>query len=220
MLGLVTANTILWNKFVWNLITSALFEENLLKLTIDIVLVYLSIPSQIDYTPYDQFALYLLITTLLSSIATSTYCLIRFFSTGRESMLLEPIFGCSGLIIALMMYARKSLGKTPIISLFGNMNNSGDSPLYALIAYISYNNSPLIIISLLLTCWLFRIRYLALDCCLAICSCIISWSYLRFFYLNEDGSYGTPMDEFAFVQMFPQVLNIIYDCIIIINIVI
>lgn len=206
-LGLVTANTVLWNKYVWNILTAALYEESILRVIIDVAFIAMAAPTNIDYLPYDQFGLYMLITTLLTTLSTSFYCIIRFFSTGRESMVLEPIYGCSGLIVTLLMFSRKHLGKTPIFSL--PKTGGAMDYLSAPISKLTYNNMPIIIICALLLCWFLRLRWLALDASFAITGCLISWVYLKFYYRNEDGSYGTPAEEFAFVNMFPEPLHMV-----------
>lgn len=160
-------------------------------------------PTKIDYVPLDQFGLYMLVCTLLTTLSTSFYCIIRFFSTSRESMVLEPIYGCSGLIMTLVMYTRKHLGHSPVVSI----SKTGRALDYVIVpvSQLTYNNMPVIMVCALLLCWFLRLRWLALDAPFAICSCLVSWSYLRFLYRNEDGSYGTPAEEFAFVNMFPEV---------------
>ena len=186
-LGLVTANTLLWNKYVWNLLTGAFYEESFLKLLVDVCVFVLVSPSAVDYLPIDQFAIYMFVTVLGSSLATSFYCIIRFFSTGREAMILEPIYGCSGVIIALTMYCRKHLGKTPIISITKvdtNVDNIIIDTLIRVISQVTFNNLPLIIIFVELLCWFLRFRWLALDTPFAIFSLLISWSYLKFYYHN------------------------------------
>lgn len=186
-LGLVTANTLLWNKYIWNLLTSAFYEESMLKLFVNIWFFVLVSPSAIDYLPIDQFALYVFATILGSSLTTSFYCIIRFFSTGREAMILEPIYGCSGVIIALTMYCRKHLGKTPILTVTKidqNIENAAVDTLIKVSSQVTFNNLPLIIIFVELLCWFLRFRWLALDTPFAISSLVISWSYLKFYYRN------------------------------------
>jgi hypothetical protein len=202
-LGLVTANTVLWNKYVWNVLTAVVYEESLPKVLIDVICIAMAAPTKIDYLPYDQFGLYMVVSSLLTTLSTSFYCIIRFFSTSREAMVLEPIYGCSGLIMTLVMYSRKHLGKTPVIAIA----KTGGSLDYFIIpiTQLTYNNMPVVMVSALLLCWFLRLRFLALDAPFAICSCVISWAYLKFYYRNEDGSFGTPASEFAFVHMFPEV---------------
>lgn len=233
MLGLVTANTVLWNKFVWNVITAAFYEESYVRCIIDIIcILYVTPTRHVEYLPVDQFAIYLFVCVFLSSITTSTYCLIRLLSTGREAMVLEPIYGAAGVIIALTMYSRKHLGRTAILGLYqknvpikssasvaeggdqqgGNDSSSGagsPNPILVVLHSLTFNNLPPIIVVALLFCWFIRERWLALDAPFAISSLLISWSYLRFFYVNEDGTAGTPGEEFAFVAMFPQPLHVV-----------
>ena len=39
ILGLLPANTLVANKYIWNLLTAAFYEKSVLKLTLDLVLV-------------------------------------------------------------------------------------------------------------------------------------------------------------------------------------
>lgn len=149
----------------------------------------------------DQFALYFVFSVLFCSIGTSAYCFIRYFGTGLEEMLITPIYGNNGLIITLLMYARIQLKGEPIVSN---------------IPYITYHNTPLIILAFQLLLWLVGLgKLLALDLPFTVISIFFSWSYLRFYYrfqsaeVNTNNSVqvtGDQSEEFQFIKMFPEAL--------------
>ena len=69
-IGLVTANTLITNTYVWNLVTSCFYETNPIKLLIDIFGL-LCITKPIEIPSVEQFGLYFLFGILASTIGTS-----------------------------------------------------------------------------------------------------------------------------------------------------
>lgn len=192
-LALITGYT-LANSYVWNLLTSCFYETNVVKLCLDVVsFVVVSRGVQIK-GGLDQFCLFIIFTLLASTMCTTTYCFIRFFATSLEEMLMEPIYGFSGVFMAYSMYAR--------------MIQRGES-VHNAIPQLTYQNLPLVVIAAQLLLWLVGLRVLALDLPFTIVSLLFSWSYLRFFYRFEgDGVLlGDRSEEFAFVVMFPEPLH-------------
>ena len=89
-LALVTANTLITNTYVWNLVTSCFFETNILKLLSDIGSLVL-LANSIQIKNNEQFFLYFIFSLLACTIGTSIYCLVRFFSSGNEIMIICKI---------------------------------------------------------------------------------------------------------------------------------
>jgi membrane associated rhomboid family serine protease len=90
ILGLLPANTLVANKYIWNLLTSAFYEKSILKLALDVVLlVFVIARSGLVVESYDQFGLYMVCCILAATVGSSAYCFTRFFTTGLEEMLLE-----------------------------------------------------------------------------------------------------------------------------------
>ena len=114
-LALVTANTLITNTYVWNLLTSCFYETSLLKLISDIGSLVL-LAHSIKINSNEQFFLYFVFSLLACTIGTSTYCFIRFFSSGHEDTLITPIYGFNGVIMCVLMFARQQrrdeLGKS------------------------------------------------------------------------------------------------------------
>ena len=105
-LALVTANTLITNTYVWNLVTSCFFETSILKLISDIVSLVL-LANSIKIKNNEQFFLYFIFSLLACTIGTSTYCFVRFFLSGNEVMLINPIYGFNGVIMCVLMFARQ-----------------------------------------------------------------------------------------------------------------
>lgn len=149
----------------------------------------------------DQFVLYFVFSILFCTIGTSAYCFIRYFGTGLEEMLVTPIYGNNGLIITLLMYARLQLKGEPLINT---------------IPYITYHNTPLIILVFQLLLWLVGLgKLLALDLPFTVISIFFTWSYLRFYYrfhstdVNTNNAIqvtGDQSEDFQFIKMFPEAL--------------
>jgi hypothetical protein len=191
-IALVTGNTLVANKFVWNLITSCFYETNIFKLILDITS-YIMITKSIKIDAIDQFGLYFIFSIFACTLGTSAYCFIRFFATGLEEMLMEPIYGFSGVFMFTLMYARLQLGNEPVINH---------------IPQITFNNLPLLVIIAQLILWFVGLKVFALDLPFTIMALFFSWSYLNFFYKFEESSnLGEKMDEFSFVNMFPETLH-------------
>lgn len=191
-IALVTGNTLVANKFVWNLITSCFYETNFLKLILDITS-YIMIAKSIKIDAMDQFGLYFVFSILACTLGTSAYCFIRFFATSLEEMLMEPIYGFSGVFMFTLMYARLQLGNEPITNH---------------IPQITFNNLPLLMVILQLLLWFVGLKVFALDLPFTIMALFFSWSYLRFFYkFEENSNLGEKMDEFSFVNMFPETFH-------------
>ena len=170
VLGLVTVNTIIANSYVWNLATSCFYEKSILKLFFDFVgmCIYMSYP--VKYEPVDQFALYFALSILSCTIGMSIWCFARFFFTGMESMLIEPIFGFGGVLIILLMHARTQIPNEMITKYMPNL---------------TFNNLPVVILFIQLICWLIGLRFLASDISFSFIGLIFSWSYLRYYIKNN-----------------------------------
>lgn len=190
-LSLVTVNTLIANKLVWNLITCSIIELNIFKLLLDVGLLAVIPSEKLVTTPSEQFGLYLLFTMLACSVATSFYCLIRFFSTGLEATVMEPIYGFNGILVAFLMFARQTLK---------------DTPLLPQITQINFHNISILLLLVQLLCWCIGLESLHCDMPFTLVSILFSWSYLRFFYRHANGVTGNADPDFSFIFMFPDVL--------------
>ena len=70
ILGLVTANTLITNTYVWNLVTSCFYETNIVKLIIDLILLFVTMKS-FRITNIEQFSLYFVFSILACTIGAS-----------------------------------------------------------------------------------------------------------------------------------------------------
>lgn len=122
-MGLSVAQTAVTNHFVWNLFTSAFYEKYILKLLAGILMVTVVCPptNRISYSPWDAFGLYIVLSVLSMTVLTSAYVLVRFFSTGHEDILFDPVYGCSGILISAAMYTRLRMCKGQLVMSSPNM---------------------------------------------------------------------------------------------------
>lgn len=192
--GLVTANTLITNRYVWNLITACFYETNPLKVFVDITL--LLVGTRLTAVPsIEQFGLYFAFNVLACTIGTSAYLFVSFFATGKEELLITPHYGFGGVLMAVLMFARQQLRGVSI---------------HSSIPRITYHNFPLIVISAKLILWIFLIETLSMDIYFSVIGFFFSWSYLRFYYrYQEHEPLGDSAEDFSFVAMFPEPLHII-----------
>lgn len=194
VLGLVTANTLITNTYVWNLITACFYETNPIKLLLDILELLIA-TKPLSIVSIEQFGLYFALTTLASTIGTSVYCFVIFFTTGQEASLITPFYGCHGIIITILMFARQQQRNLTI---------------FEIMPYITYNNLPVIIVAIQFLLSIVRLDFLVMDMHFSVIALFFSWSYLRFYYKFQEGELlGDRSEEFSFVNMFPEKLHIV-----------
>lgn len=190
-LSLITANTLITNTYVWNLITCSFYETNIVKIAIDITILYV-ITKNITITNWEQFSIFFGFTLLACSLITSTYYFFRFLFTSMEDFLILPTYGFDGVLMLLMVYARQQF-KGQVI--------------HPVAATITYNNLPIVFLAYLFIITILGLRILCMDVMFGLISLLFSWSYLRFYYrYNEGDAPGDSAEDFTFVGMFPEVI--------------
>ena len=195
-LALVIVNTLIADKQIWNIVTCQFYEKSIIKLLFDLAGILIITKSTRIIGGYKQFGLFFAVSLFCCSFFTTVYCFIRFFSTGIEDMIMEPIYGFAGVFMIMLTYGRQQLQNEPV---------------FVQLPSINYNNLPLIVVSVQLILWLVGLKILALDLPFSIIAMLVSWSYLRFYYKFETNSttFGDRSDSFAFVAMFPEVRDFI-----------
>lgn len=190
-IGLVPANTLITNTYVWNLVTSCFFETNAVKLAFELFVFWFATRPIIEPS-FEQFGLYFAFSVLACTMGTSVYCFIRFFTSGNELLLITPVYGLSGINISLLMYVRQQ------------MRNESVHHSYPI---ITYHHLPVLLLSIQLILALLGLKSLSADLPFSIAGLFFSWSYLRFYfrYSDVDSSVGDKSDDFAFIAMFPEV---------------
>lgn len=191
-LGLVTVNTLIADTQIWNILTCQFYEKSMIKLAFDLAGILVITKSTKIIGGYNQFSLFFAVCLFSCSFFTSAYCFIRFFSTGIEDMIMDPIYGFAGVLMIMLTYGRQQLQNEPVLPQLPS---------------ITYNNLPIIFLAVQFIMWLVGLKMLAVDLPFSIVAMLVSWSYLRFFYKFEDNStaLGDRSDSFAFVAMFPEV---------------
>lgn len=193
VLSLITANTLITNTYVWNIVTSCFFETDILKVLSNVGSVVM-IANCLAINNVEQVGLLLLFSILACTVGTSVYCFFSLIRTGKEDSLVTPIYGFNGIMVTLLMMARQQLGK---------------QCLYKDIPWLTYHQSPLIVVLFQLIFWCFGIHVFSRDLSFSVIALFFSWSYLRFFYKFSDTEFGDRSDEFSFVGMFPERLHIV-----------
>lgn len=166
VLGLVVANTILSNSYVWNLLTASFFETSIIKLVVDgAVLFYIF--KMVNYPHVEHFASYLAVCILSCTVLTSTYCILIYFATADPALIVSPMYGFGGILIAILMYARQYKGQESI---------AGASPIH-----ISFHTLPVVLLLIEAGVWAAGFGKYARDLPFVVISLFMSWSYLRFY---------------------------------------
>lgn len=205
MLALSPANTLIAKKYVWNLVTCSFFEANLVKLLCDLMVLALTVKPSVDLGSNGHFLIYIAVVVLGCGVFTFLYCMIRFFATGLEEMLIEPMYGFSGTFIAIAMFYRVHLKNEIVIPGF---------------PVVTYHNLPVIVLVGQFMCYAISpLKFMAHDLPFTVVAIPLTWSYLKFFYKHED-AFGNSLsganepgavvgEEFNFVNMFPEPLHVV-----------
>ena len=205
LLALSPANTIIAKKYVWNMFTCSFYEVNIVKLFCDLLILVASAKSSVRFGDASQFIIYMITSIAGCGVLTFVYCMIRFFATGLEEMLIEPMYGFSGTYIALAMFYRVQLQ---------------DTAVFPALPMITYHNLPIVVLVGQFICYAISpLKFMAYDLPFTLVAIPLSWSYLKFFYKFEDSfgndksSIGGPGsavgEEFNFVNMFPEPLHVV-----------
>lgn len=191
-LSLIPVNTLIANKYVWNLLTCAFYEKYLIRIVIDIFLIVFA-TRPLEISSYEQFGIYFILSIIISSFLTSAIAFITFFYTKEPEYIVEPAYGFGGIYVTLLMYIR--------------LKNSKNL-LHSKIPFLSYQNLPVVYVTVLLIVeFLHATKKYSMDFTFSLISLIFSWTYLRFFYRFDEASatLGTNNEDFAFMYMFPDV---------------
>jgi membrane associated rhomboid family serine protease len=190
-LGLVPLHTNIARSYIWNLLTASFYETNFVKLLLDVGATAL-VGANMEMGRADHFCIYIFVTTIVSTVGVSAWSFIRFFTTGIENMLWEPIYGFSGVLMSLIMFQRLRFKAQPV---------------YALFPSVTYDNLPFIVLTGQIILRLCGLRFITRDVIFSVIAIHTAWIYLRFFYPNSDGTIGDKSDEFAYYKLVPPVLQ-------------
>lgn len=189
-LGLVTANTLITNTYVWNLLTSCFYETHVGKVLFDLVaLLYLT--KSLPIPNLEQFGLYFLFSILACTIGTSAYCFMSFVAVARESRLITPIYGFGGVLMSIVMYARHQYRGQSVHPAFPQL---------------TFHHLPIVLLLVDVALYNLWCKFLVTDLHFTVIALFFSWSYLRFYYKHgTTEATGDDSEDFSFVSMFPEV---------------
>jgi hypothetical protein len=166
ILALIPANLLITHNYVWILLTTCFLEKNAVKFVFDIVLFIASF-IEVNWKPFDQFCLYLLLNIVCCSVGSLMWLFYRFYITGSESYLLDSCYGCGGVIMSILMFIRRQNGSQPVIRQYPKL---------------TYNYLPTCVIAFYSILWVLGVRSITVDISFYWTSYLFSWSYLRFYY--------------------------------------
>mmetsp|Transcript_22389 Transcript_22389/g.37446 ORF Transcript_22389/g.37446 Transcript_22389/m.37446 type:complete len:372 (-) Transcript_22389:227-1342(-) len=195
-IGLVAANTMITNTYVWNLLTSCFYEQYVAKVVVDITCL-LFVSKSLPIPNIEQFGLYFIFSVLACTIGTSVYCFVAFFTMGKEEMLITPIFGFSGVLMSILMFARHTFRNESVHPAFPKL---------------TYHHLPVVLMVIQIVLRLVPFDYLVADFPFTATAMFFCWGYLRFYYKFDTTSgaeFGDRADDFTFVSMFPEALHIV-----------
>eukprot|EP00598_Pedospumella_elongata_P001730 CAMPEP_0184970422 /NCGR_PEP_ID=MMETSP1098-20130426/2924_1 /TAXON_ID=89044 /ORGANISM="Spumella elongata, Strain CCAP 955/1" /LENGTH=237 /DNA_ID=CAMNT_0027492365 /DNA_START=398 /DNA_END=1111 /DNA_ORIENTATION=- len=113
----------------------------------------------------------------------------------RESSLINPIYGFSGVLMAILMFARHTYRDETVHSAFPKL---------------TYHHLPVVLYLIQLALYLVFGRLIIADMSFSAISLLFSWSYLRFYYKHSNSEVmGDKSEDFSFVGMFPEALHIV-----------
>jgi hypothetical protein len=190
--SLIPINTVIVNFYAWNIVSSCVYETSIIKILFwDFPLLWIT-TCRLPMMCTEQFLLFLLFSILACSLATSVFCFITFALTQTESYLITPVYGLSGVLVALSMFCRRSYPEDSV---------------FAAVPSLKFNQLPVAVIGCH-ACASLISSTLRSDLIFSFVSFFFSWSYLRFFFrFSELEEPGDRTDIFSFVNMFPQVSN-------------
>lgn len=191
-LTLIPAEVFVTNNRVWTFISSPFLEGNLARLIIDVILLFLvTSPRKVAFDIKDQqFGLYLVSNTLITTFGTFMWLMIRFFGTDSQSFMTEASYGCGGIIIALAMYARRYMGSSPVVPQF---------------PAVTFDLLPTILVSAITLLRILRFKAMTADIIFIYFSYFSSWTYLNYLY-HPTNDTGADI-SFAFIGMFPEAMH-------------
>ena len=152
------------------------------------------VSTSLEYDSIENFVLYLFVCMLVCSLGSSFYSFFVFFVSKHEDVLVNPIYGFSGIYFSLLCYARKFKQGSSI---------HRDSPNFA------NQNIVFWIYSLQLLFYILGMKIFCRDMIFSTISILFSWTYLRFMYKDKDGNVGDKSETFKFVNMFPASVHLI-----------
>lgn len=189
--GLVVANTLITNTYVWNLVTSCFYEKYVAKFVVDLAFLLL-LTKSLPIPSIEQFGLYFLFSILSCTIGTSVYCFFAFFTMAREASLITPIYGFSGVLMTILMFARHTYRNETVHSAFPKL---------------TFHHLPILLYVTQAVLYFTWGSFLVADLPFSTAALLFTWSYLRFYYKHTANSevLGDKSEDFTFVGMFPEV---------------
>jgi len=110
----------------------------------------------------------------------------------REASLITPIYGFSGVLMTILMFARHTYRHETVHSAFPKL---------------TFHHLPILLYLTQVVLYFTWGSFLVTDLPFSTAALLFSWSYLRFYYKHTASSevQGDKSEDFTFVGMFPEV---------------
>lgn len=192
-LSLQPGNTLLGDHNIWNVVTFALLEPNIIKLAVSVLLAgrlaIIALTPNIDPT---RAAAHRVPATVAVSVATAGLALsmgylMAYMSSGVESYLYRSIYGTGPLLGALSVCAFHAAGDAPALPSLAPWLPTSALPLAILVSEFIAQHALRVSRG-------FAGTLLATG---------MAWTYLRFWHQYAAGSFGDGRPSFEFIAMLP-----------------
>lgn len=192
-LSLQPGNTLLGDHNIWNVVTFALLEPNVIKLAVSVLLAgrlaIIALTPTVDPT---RAAANRVPTTVAVSVATAGLALsmgylMAYMSSGVEAYLYRSIYGTGPLLGALSVCAFHAAGDAPALPSLAPWLPTSALPLAIVVSEFIAQHA-------LRASRGFAGTLLATG---------MAWTYLRFWHQYAAGSFGDGRPSFEFIAMLP-----------------
>ncbi|CAF3148066.1 unnamed protein product [Rotaria socialis] len=181
------------NFWIWTFVTHSFIELHIWHTIIDVIVVFLySKMIEPLWGTKELLKFYFIVTIPNALFATFTYILFYGFTFNEEYLFERPIYGLAPFIGAYSVVIKQIMPDTIIAT----------TPLFKL----KQDHVPLLMVILSTILWLVHAVPIHFLIMLSF-GIIISWTYLRFFQIHQNGTKGDMSSSFSLANFFPPPLS-------------
>ncbi|CAF1300158.1 unnamed protein product [Adineta steineri] len=181
------------NFWIWTFLTHTFIELHIWHTIIDVIVVFLySKMIEPLWGTKELLKFYFIVTIPNALIVTFTYFLFYGFTFKEEYLFERPIYGLASFIGAYSVIIKQIMPDTVIAT----------TPFFKL----KQDHVPLLIIILSTILWVAHAVPIHFLIMLSF-GIIISWTYLRFFQIHQNGTKGDMSSTFSFASFFPSFIS-------------
>ncbi|CAF3856170.1 unnamed protein product [Rotaria magnacalcarata] len=181
------------NFWIWTFVTHSFIELHIWHTIIDVIVVFLySKMIEPLWGTKELLKFYFIVTIPNALFATFTYILFYGLTFNEEYLFERPIYGLAPFIGAYSVVIKQIMPDTIIAT----------TPLFKL----KQDHVPLLMVILSTILWLVHAVPIHFLIMLSF-GIIISWTYLRFFQIHQNGTKGDMSSSFSLANFFPPPLS-------------